>query len=156
MDRAVGRDTEGRWSASPLVASAIATLDPGDLIATLESDVRTKLRALVLVIAMIGMGRVRVICGRRTPQEQQRLWGMGRTVKECRKAGVDPSYAQPHMDKVTWIHPTLGKHVAGMAIDLDLSAYSAENFGLLQHAAKSVGVKWGGDWTVRDCGHFEV
>lgn len=156
MDRAVGRDTEGRWSASPLVASAIATLDPGDLIATLESDVRTKFRALVLVVAMIGMGRVRVICGRRSPEEQMRLWGYGRTKKDCRKARIPESYARPDRDKVSWIDPLMGKHVAGMAMDLELSAYGEANYALLGHAARSVGVTWGGDWMVRDCGHFEV
>lgn len=146
----------GRGSASPAVRAALELLDPKEMISSCESDVRTQFRGLLLVVAMLGMGRVRVICGRRTAREQQKLWGMGRTKKQCRLAKVPTSYAQPGIPKVTWIDPLLGRHVAGRAIDIDVSCYRSGNYDILGHAARSVGVTWGGDWTVKDCGHFEV
>lgn len=42
-----------------------------------------------------------VVQGRRTKDEQMRLYGKGRTAAQCRAAGVPVHYAQPNADKVT-------------------------------------------------------
>ncbi|MCK4298949.1 MAG: hypothetical protein KAX80_05420, partial [Planctomycetes bacterium] len=51
----------GEESAHWLVATALQLLDPKRLIDGLDPGVRTKFRGLVLVIAMLGFGKVQVV-----------------------------------------------------------------------------------------------
>lgn len=142
--------------ATDCMRQGLRKLDNRNLIESCLPEVQTTFRALVLTIAMLGMGRVRVTCGSRTLDEQARLYGQGRTAAECEAAGVDPSYAKPEKPIVTWIAPAESKHVQQTAIDVDVSKYAEENYNILGHAAVSLGVTWGGFWSVKDYGHFEL
>lgn len=153
----IDRSANGKKSeANDLMVRGLRCLDPRSLIESLESEHRTRFRGLILVVAMLGMGRVKVISCRRSLQEQQVIWGRGRTIADCRRAGVPEIHASPDEAKVTWAAPRLSKHVGGLALDLDVSMYEQENYSILGHAARSLGLDWGGDWRVKDYGHFEV
>lgn len=108
--------------------------------------------------------------GRRTLDEQKRLYGKGRTAAQCRAAGVPESYAQPSAAKVTW---TLNSnHLSGNAIDVapfvngKLEYDDSGKLGLWPKIAKAfkdaarelgVSIEWGGDWTkTKDRPHFEL
>ncbi|ROM89583.1 M15 family metallopeptidase [Pseudomonas brassicacearum] len=111
-----------------------------------------------------------VTAGRRTPEEQHRLYGQGRTESECRVKGVNSEYAQPNKAKVTWTLDS--KHVSGRAVDLvpyvgkELKWDNDGKLGLwpkIAEAMKSasdelkVSIIWGGDWKVTlDRPHFEL
>lgn len=146
---------DGKESAHWLVATGLQLLDPENRIDGLESDVRTKFRSLVLTIAMLGFGKIHVVSGRRTYDEQSALWGRGRRKMDCARVGINEIHASPDESIVTWTLPKWSKHVEGRAIDIDVSEYEAGSYEILGHAARSVGVKWGGTWKVRDYGHFE-
>jgi len=130
-------------------------MDPKGIVHGLGTGMQTKVPVLLLGLAFAGYGRARLVSGRRSMIEQARLYGKGRSPAECVAGGVQSVYSRPLEDKVTWTKPTESKHVTGRAVDVDLSAYyplvSAEIGGL----AKSLGLKWGGEWRVVDGGHFE-
>lgn len=108
--------------------------------------------------------------GRRTLDEQKRLYGKGRTAAQCRAAGVPEAYAKPNEKQVTW---TLrSNHLSGNAIDVApyingrLEYDDNGKLGLwpkiakaFKDAARELGVpiEWGGDWTkTKDRPHFEL
>lgn len=118
-----------------------------------------------------------VVQGGRTLDYQRRLYGKGRNAAQCRAMGVPAAYAQPMLDKVTWIRPEDGNHVIGLnglgrAVDLVPYYQGAQNWdnsgrlGLwppigsaMKAAAKELGVaiKWGGEWDgPLDRPHFEL
>lgn len=108
--------------------------------------------------------------GRRTLDEQKRLYGKGRTAAQCLAKGVPSSYARPNEKKVTW---TLNSnHLSGNAIDVapyvngGIEYDNNGKLGLWPKIAKAfkdaareldVSIEWGGDWkgTV-DRPHFEL
>jgi len=144
-----------RLSATAMVRDALKRMDPEGLIEHLRPDSRTYFRGVLLSIAMIGFGKARVISTLRPLEEQQRLYGEGRTVAECREGGVPVEYARPAAPQVTWCLPEESAHVQARAMDLDLSGYAWDTLSVLGHVARSFGATWGGDWRVRDYGHFE-
>lgn len=79
--------------------------------------------------------------GRRTQQDQRRLYSQGRTAPG---------------PIVT--HTLTSRHLSGQAFDLDLYGYPrSAALPLLRHLGawwKSQGLRWGGDWG--DYGHFEL
>ena len=108
--------------------------------------------------------------GRRTLDEQMRLFGRGRTEAQCVRAGVPKQYAQPNVARVTW---TLNSnHLAGNAVDVapfingKLEWDENGKLGLwpviakaFKDAASELGVpiQWGGDWVKnKDRPHFEL
>ena len=108
--------------------------------------------------------------GKRTLDEQKRLYGKGRSAAQCRAAGVPEAYAKPNEAKVTW---TLNSnHISGNAIDVapyingKLEYDDNGKLGLWPKIAKAfkdaapeldVSIEWGGDWTkTKDRPHFEL
>lgn len=108
--------------------------------------------------------------GKRTLDEQKRLYGKGRTAAQCRAKGVPAEYARPQDQVVTW---TLNSnHLSGNAIDVapyingKLEYDDNGKLGLWPKIAKAfkdaarelgVSIEWGGDWTkTKDRPHFEL
>ena len=108
--------------------------------------------------------------GKRTLDEQKRLYGKGRTAAQCRAKGVPAEYARPQDQVVTW---TLNSnHLSGNAIDVapyingKLEYDDNGKLGLwpkiakaFKDAARELGapIEWGGDWTkTKDRPHFEL
>lgn len=143
-------------SATQYVLKALEVMDPEGLLESLDERIRWQFWALCWGLAAAGLGRARVIEARRSLDRQKRLWAQGRTGEQCRKAGVDPSWARPDLPRVTWIPPHQGKHVQGRAVDLSFAGYHSEQIAVAGWVAKALGVTWGGYWKVRDYGHFEV
>jgi len=100
-------------------------------------------------------------------------WGKGRTVEQCRKAGIpNPErYAQPRLTKVTWLRDPLGSnHRAkadglGHAVDClpypidwnDIDRFKNLAAHMLNAARiENVKIIWGGDWKEKDYPHFEL
>lgn len=109
-----------------------------------------------------------VVQGRRTWDEQARLYGQGRTVNQMASAGLPTVYAQPHLPKVTWTMRS--NHLSGHAVDLvawvdgrpnwDTNKGFYENIAHAMKAAaqiEGVPIIWGGDWVSnKDYPHFEM
>jgi peptidoglycan LD-endopeptidase CwlK len=89
--------------------------------------------------------RIEVVCAYRSPQEQERLYATGRS--------------QPGR-KVTWVKHS--KHTERTAFDIAVYhqgkiTWEPDRYKSLGLLAKRVGgLTWGGDWKVRDYGHFEL
>jgi len=143
-------------SMTPRIKEALEGLDPMGLIEEIRSDARTFFRGLLLTIGMMGFGRVRVISTVRTLREQQAIYGCGRSIAECRAAGVPGEFSSPKVGVRTWCLPEDSKHVKRMAMDIDLSGYPNSALELLGHVARSFKCTWGGAWKVKDYGHFEL
>lgn len=110
--------------------------------------------------------------GRRTLDEQRRLYGKGRTAAQCVRVGVPAAYARPAEDKVTWVKPENGNHLSGRALDVapyirgKLEYDDNGKLGLWPKIAKAfkdaareldVSIEWGGDWEgTKDRPHFEL
>lgn len=108
--------------------------------------------------------------GKRTLDEQKRLYGKGRTASQCRAAGVPAEYARPNDKKVTWTLKS--NHISGNAIDVapyvkgKLEYDDNGKLGLWPQIANAfklaacelgVPIKWGGDWEgTTDRPHFEL
>lgn len=113
-----------------------------------------------------------VVQGRRTLDEQRKLYGKGRTAAQCKAAGVPAHYARPGEPKVTWTMNS--DHLAkrdgyGHAVDLAAFVEGAidwQNIRLyhaiaaaMKHAARieGVAIEWGGDWSkTKDYPHFAL
>lgn len=117
--------------------------------------------------------------GVRSKERQHELYGQGRTAAELRAKGVDPKYAKPAMNKVTWtlnsnhfVNPKTGK---GHALDcyrhpfnanqpLSVSRQIARAFLEAAHELNTA-IRWGSDWNRNgifyekgetDSPHFEL
>ena len=109
-----------------------------------------------------------VVQGKRTWDEQARLYGQGRTVNQMAVAGLPVVYAQPGKPKVTWTMKS--NHLSGKAVDLvawvngGISWDTTKGYyQVIAHAMKTaardlgVDINWGGDWqTNKDYPHFEL
>lgn len=85
-----------------------------------------------------------VICGYRSQQEQNRLYAQGRT---------SPG------KKVTWVKNS--KHTTKTAVDIAIIkngtvSWRGEDYYALGEIGKEIGLVWGGDWKVKDYGHFQL
>lgn len=108
--------------------------------------------------------------GKRTRDEQMRLYGKGRTRQAMINAGLNPDYAKPNESRVTWTMNS--NHLSGKAVDLvpyvngKLEWDNSGSLGLwpkiakaMKQAAEDLGYKmvWGGDWVKTvDRPHFEL
>jgi hypothetical protein len=142
--------------ASRCVARALMEMDPNGLIRYLDPVMRMRARLLVMGIALLGYGRARVASGRRTLDEQRRLYGKGRTKAECKRMAVPEEYAEPKSAAVTWTRPEKSKHVKGKGVDFDFGVYGMGPGAGVAEVAEILGLVWGGNWEVRDYGHFEM
>lgn len=102
-----------------------------------------------------------VVEGVRSDEQAFINYGKGRTVEECAAKSVPAKYAQPSLDKVTWLKdPLATKHRRqadgfSHAVDLLPSPYdwkAAEPFDQLAMAMRvaagelGVHIRWGADW----------
>jgi hypothetical protein len=143
-------------SATPMSKAAVAVVDPKGLIGGCEPSAVMRFRLLVLGLALLGYGRVRVIAGRRTLDSEGRLYGLGRTERECGAAGVPGQYSRPGEKRVVWCKPSESNHVRGLAIDVSFAAYGEVSVSHIGELVADLGIHWGRDWKVRDREHFEV
>jgi D-alanyl-D-alanine carboxypeptidase. len=109
-----------------------------------------------------------VVQGKRTWEEQARLYGKGRTATALILMGIPASYADPHTAKVTWTMQS--NHMTGRAVDLaawvngGISWDTTKGYyGAIATAMKQAAmelctvIEWGGDWkTTKDYPHFEL
>lgn len=128
---------------------------PMDEWVLLDQGFASRLRGLLVHLWIRGFGLVRVSCGRRTLAEQKRLYGLGRTARQCKAVGVDELLAHPTSPQVTWILPYDSKHVDGHAADLYLADYGDRIYESLRTGCRLMGLTWGGSWKVGDYGHVE-
>lgn len=102
-----------------------------------------------------------VLEGVRSKEQCWINYGKGRTVQQCKAAGVPPVYAQPGAAKVTWLaDPLNSKHVRqkdGYSHAVDLAPYPIDWNDLARFdrmaklvsaaaLAEGVSVRWGADW----------
>lgn len=109
-----------------------------------------------------------VVQGRRTYDEQARLYGKGRTAAQMRAMGLPAAYAQPNVPKVTWTMNS--NHMSGRAVDLaawvnggiswdtNRGYYEAISVAMKKAAMiECVLIEWGGDWrSTKDLPHYEL
>ena len=102
-----------------------------------------------------------VVEGVRSDETCRVYYGKGRTAAQCRAAGIDGKYAQPKLNKVTWLrNPYNSRHRKqaggfGKAVDLlpapydwkDTKPFDKVNKAM-EAAAKelSINIRWGADW----------
>lgn len=145
-----------RVSRTNAAKELMLSADPLRLLETCEDEVRLRGWALMYLLSLHGFGLATVICGRRDLREQQRLYGMGRSAVQMRAVGAPEHLANPGAKKVTWVKPDDGRHVQGLAFDVNFSGYKLSPGGVIGKCADAVGLTWGGNWKVRDYGHFEL
>lgn len=150
------RKRVGGFSATDAVKDLVAHWDPSGLLEDVEPGMKRAAICLLSLGALAGFGRLRILEGRRGLDEQRRIYGRGRTAAECKAANVPTAYAMPEEAQRTWCRPEDSKHVQGRAVDLNVNVYPAATLEQLGAIARSIGLTWGGDWEVRDYGHFEV
>lgn len=108
--------------------------------------------------------------GKRTRDEQMRLYGKGRTGAAVIKQGIPAHYAKPNEAIVTWTMNS--NHLSGNAVDIapyvngKIEWDDNGKLGLwpqlaaaFKEAAAELGVsiQWGGDWKQKvDRPHFEL
>lgn len=136
----------------------------------LLATVNPRLAALADMALTLSEVDFAVVQGNRTPDEQARLYGKGRTAAQCEAAGVPAAYAQPAAAQVTWtLH---SNHIGGNAIDVCPVVDGAlcwDDDGRLglwpkivdafHRAAQQQGtvIYWGGDFSKRkDRPHFSL
>lgn len=133
-------------------------------LATVHEDMQKVVKRAIQITEVDFM----VVQGRRTWDEQARLYGQGRTVAAMRSAGLPTQYAKPEMKKVTWTMQS--NHLSGHAVDLvawvngeinwDTShGYYEKIATAMKRAAMElcVVIEWGGDWNkTKDFPHFEL
>jgi peptidoglycan LD-endopeptidase CwlK len=131
-----------------LPASATGTVDARSekTIATLQPEVRSYARALVLKATAIGI-TIKVISGLRTYDEQNALYAQGRT-----KPGR----------VVTNARGGYSNHNFGIAFDIgvfDGASYVPESprYKAVGALGAELGLEWGGNWkTIKDEPHFQL
>lgn len=121
----------------------------------LEPEAGARILGWLMVCALYGFGRLRIVSGRRSLGEQERLYGQGRTREECAAAGVPPDCAHPEARRVTWCSPEESLHVQGKAVDVDYADYGRSHRERIWHLARTMGLECGSDWKVRDDGHIQ-
>ena len=146
---------EDRRSGTDRAIELLELMDPERKIDTCLEWTRWAFRGLVFDVALAGFGQARVICGRRTFEEQVVLYGQGRSADEMAVIGLSARYARPKERRVTWLLPHSSRHVSGRAIDLDFSDYVPELLEPVEDICRQLAITWGGGWSVRDYAHFE-
>jgi len=142
-------------SQSENVQDAVQAMDPKGFITELGWQNECRAAGVLATLAYAGYGRVRVVSGRRSLDQQHVLFGQGRTKEECVAEGVPAIYARPALPRVTWVAPMDSRHVEGRAIDVDWSSYGAKAWSRIGRLLQGLGVEWGGEWSVRDYAHIQ-
>lgn len=147
---------ENRQSGTCHLVTCLKVMDPHGFIDGCMEWSRCNFRSLVWCLAYAGFGKVRVIDGRRTYDQQCRIYGRGRTRIALESLEIPGDYGHPDEDVVSWLLPSRSRHVKGLAIDVDFQEYDGESLGAVEDICRQLGITWGGVWSVRDYGHFEV
>ena len=134
----------GRVSWTSAIHAVRDAVLPKDEWARLDEEFGKRLLLLVCYLCNEGYGKVRIAEGRRTLEEQQRLWALGRSKDQLRRAGIPESMWRGSTTVVTWIKPEESKHVVGEAADLDTSDYGPEIYAALRSGCGLAGLQWGG------------
>ena len=108
---------------------------PKDEWGKLEGDFGKRLLLLCCYLCAEGFGKVRIAEGRRSLEAQRRLWALGRSKEELRRAGIPESFWQGSTVKVTWVKPEESKHVVGEAADIDISDYGPAIYPALRYVS---------------------
>jgi len=145
-----------RESGTNNAIELLGVMDPGKKIDSCMEWTRVKFRSLCFALALAGFGQARVICGRRTFEEQVKIYGQGRSADELAVIGQSAKYAEPGNRRVSWLDPRHSQHVKGLAVDFDFSCYSDLTMGVIEDISRQLGITWGGVWSVRDYAHFEI
>ena len=150
--------TKGKVSDSATVdvQRSVKKMDPRGYLLKLGPGPQERFRGLLMAMAYHGYGRVVVTSSLRSIEQQCRLYGQGRMIGALEQLGVPGRYSDPAEPIVTWVLPTKSRHVHGMAIDLDVSAYSRWDDHIVGNLCKHLGITWGGLFDKRDYGHFEL
>jgi hypothetical protein len=88
-------------------------------------------------------------------QEEEALFGHGRSEDDVAAAGFQRSLAQPGLPKVVWCLPKDSRHVRGRAIDVSWAGYTVIPSAVVKSLCGCLGLEWGGSWKVADVGHFQ-
>ena len=139
-----------------------------------------RLTAVVERAIMISAVDFKVVEGVRSDEQCRINYGKGRTIAQCRAAGIDAHYAAPALAKVTWLrNPLNSRHRQqpdgfGHAVDLLPAPYDWKDlkpFDLVARAMRGaaaglgVAIRWGADWDAdgvarergeTDSPHFEL
>ena len=109
----------------------------------LTTETREKFYELAELAGRAGKD-LRLLCTYRSQESQDKLFAKGRT---------SPG------KKVTWTRRS--KHTRRIAFDIAVVkdgriSWKPEDYLYLGRLAEKVGLTWGGNWKVRDYGHFEL
>jgi len=112
-------------------------------ITKLKPEIRRKLNELRSKAEAEGID-YKIICGYRSQEAQDKLYSQGRSTPG---------------KKVTWTKRS--RHTAGIAFDVAVLkeyriSWRPKDYFRIGQIGKSIGLTWGGDWKVRDYGHFEL
>ena len=100
-------------------------------------DLETKNKFYLLQRVAINKGiKFSLSCAKRSDEEQARLYAQGRTTPG---------------EIVTWVKHS--KHQDGKAFDVTAPIEDLKRLGKI---GKRIGLIYGGDWTQKDYGHFEI
>ena len=102
----------------------------------------------------------RVYSGLRTFDEQDKLYGKGRTINDLQNVGVNPEYANPQATKVTNAKGGESYHNYGLAADgveiiKGTADWSYRNFDIIKKTGEKYGLYSGGNFSSPDKPHFE-
>jgi hypothetical protein len=128
----------------------VALLDPQNKLQAITWDTRLQVHKLARIVPQLDLV---VRSARRTCQEQQELYGIGRTYNLS-------------SSPVTYARGCQSWHVSGRAVDLDLRAAGTNqdagicaNYAVLGEIWEQLGGRWGGRFggfgACGDAGHFE-
>lgn len=134
------------------------------------ADVRHELRAVAERALELCELQFEVVQGARSQNEQDHLYGKGRTGAQCVAVGIPATFARPGEAKVTWTRKS--NHIGGKAIDVvpviagkinwddsgKLGAWPKIADAFKRAAAElNIAIEWGGDWkSTKDRPHFEL
>lgn len=99
-----------------------------------------------------------MFCGYRPPEEQDKLFALGRTVKN--PDGI--SDEKPMGRIVTKARAFQSWHQFGLAVDIVFKnnngdwTWNSNQWNKLGEIGKNFGFTWGGDWTFKDFPHFQM
>lgn len=116
------------------------------IISSLDTSMHSLAREMVASAAQEGI-QLRITSGYRSPSSQDKIYQQGRTVEGPVVTNARPGYS---------------KHNFGVAFDVapikDGKVYYPNDTALwkrIGQIGKSLGLKWGGDWSKPDLLHFE-
>jgi len=133
-----------------------------DKIGTLNEDIQTQAKELVLRAAFELNLDVIVTQGLRTNKQQNNLYAQGRTQEQLNRVGLNDIVALPNANRVTNARAGQSLHNYGVAFDIvplqngsaDWHSNRWEDIGAL---GVKIGLSWGGNWTsFQDRPHFDT